>query len=262
MKHFIHSTLLVVVLAAAVWLLPLERLSPAAAAQEGPQRAALVVRFADGAVETRCVSFAEPAISGADLLARAGLPVIVNVNSGLGGAVCSIKGQGCAFPGQDCFCRCQGSACEYWAYYHLSDGRWVYSDVGAGNYQVSDGAVEGWSWGKGNFTSGTEPPAARFADICTAPVAADSAAAGSAAVVASTTPASPDRPAAHGLAPAAADPVSLSRYASFLPFVAALAGGWAWMLTRRQRELRATEASSRGSARRVATTSAKSACAD
>ncbi len=250
MKRFTHSILLVVVLAAAVWLLPLERLSPAAAAQEGPQRAALVVRFADGAVETRCVSFAEPAISGADLLARSGLPVIVNSNSGLGGAVCSIKGQGCAFPSQDCFCRCQGSACEYWAYYHLSDGRWVYSDVGAGNYQVSDGAVEGWSWGKGNFTSGTEPPAARFADICTAPVAA-------AAVTGK---------AAYGQAPAAVvalgDSASAPRYASFLLFVAALAGGWAWMLTRRKRELRATEASSRGSARRVAATSAKSACAD
>lgn len=244
MQRFTRSTLLTVVLAAAVWL------APAAQAQEGPQRAALVVRFADGTVETRCVSFAGPAISGADLLARADLPVIVSVNSGLGGAVCSIKGQGCAFPSQDCFCQCQGRACEYWAYYHLSDGRWVYSDVGAGNYQVTDGAVEGWSWGKGNFTSGTEPPAARFADICAAPVAA-------AAVTG---------PAAHGPAPAAvvaaADPVSLSRYASFLPFVAALAGGWAWMLTRRKRQPPATEASSRGSSRRVAATSAKSACAD
>jgi hypothetical protein len=256
MQRFIHSTLLVVVLAAAVWLLPLERLSPAVEAQEGPGRAALVVRFADGAVETRCVSFAAPAISGADLLARSGLPVIVNSNSGLGGAVCSIKGQGCAFPSQDCFCRCQGSACEYWAYYHLSDDRWVYSDVGAGNYQVSDGAVEGWSWGKGNFTSGTEPPAARFADICTATVAS-AAVAGPAAGDSTASAAGPDRPAALGQASAAVyalgDPASLPRYASFLVFVAALAGGWAWMLTRRKRELRATE---------VAATSAKSACAD
>lgn len=242
MQRFIHSVLLIAVLAATIWLLPLARLSPAAAAQEGPNRAALVVRFADGAVETRCVSFATPAISGADLLTRSGLPTIVNLNSGLGGAVCSIKGQGCAFPGQDCFCRCQGSACEYWAYYHLSDRGWVYSDVGAGNYQVADGAVEGWSWGKGNFTSGTEPPAARFADICsvTAPAVTGPVAASSAA--------SSARSATDGQAPSAVygmgDPASLPRYASFVLFAAALAGGWAWMLTRRKRLSRATEASS------------------
>ena len=231
MQRFIHSALWVAALVAVVWLLPLERLSPVVEAQEGPHRAALVVRFADGAVETRCVSFAAPVISGADLLARSDLPVIVNANSGLGGAVCSIKGQGCAFPGQDCFCRCQGSACEYWAYYHLIAGRWVYSDVGAGNYQVTDGAVEGWSWGKGNFTSGTEPPAASFADICTATSAARAA--------------SPDRSAARGQTPTAVqgmgDPAALLRYASFFLFVAALAGGWAWTLARRKRLARATE---------------------
>ncbi|MDQ1301131.1 MAG: hypothetical protein QG637_1052 [Chloroflexota bacterium] len=245
MQRFIHSVLLIAVLAATIWLLPLVLLAPAAAAQEGPSRAALVVRFADGAVETRCVSFATPAISGADLLARSGLPRIVNLNSGLGGAVCSIKGQGCAFPGQDCFCRCQGSACEYWAYYHLSDRGWVYSDVGAGNFLVTDGAVEGWSWGKGNFTSGTEPPVAHFADICpaiasavTGPVAANSAASSTSA----------DRSATAGQAPAAGygagDAASLPRYASFALFAAALAGGWVWLLTRRKRSSRATEASS------------------
>jgi hypothetical protein len=221
---FLFLPLLVAVLAATAWLPPI------AAAQAGPGRAALVVRFADGAVETRCVSFAEPTISGADLLARSGLPLIVDSNSGLGGAVCSIKGQGCAFPGQDCFCQCQGRTCEYWAYYHLKDGRWVYSDVGAGNYQVADGAVEGWSWGKGNFTSGTEPPAARFADICTAPVAAGSAASTAGA----------ERSAA----PVPGEPAALPRYASFLLFVAALAGGWVWTLARRKRSPRAAEASS------------------
>lgn len=200
-------------LIAAAWLL----LPATAWAQAGPNRAALVVRFADGAVETRCITFDAPTISGAELLARSDLPVIMQHSSGLGGAVCSIRGQGCAFPNQDCFCKCQGSTCEYWAYYHGRDDGWAYSDVGAGNYQVTDGAVEGWSWGKGDFSNGTPPPPLRFADICPLRSAAAPVQAGSPA----------DRQSAEGAAP-------WLRYASFLPFAAALVGGWAWLLSRRR----------------------------
>ena len=39
-----------------------------ARAQGGDHRAALVVRFADNSVETRCVAFSEPSITGAELL--------------------------------------------------------------------------------------------------------------------------------------------------------------------------------------------------
>ena len=39
-----------------------------ARAQGGDHRAALVVRFADNSVETRCVAFGEPSITGAELL--------------------------------------------------------------------------------------------------------------------------------------------------------------------------------------------------
>ncbi|MGC8780604.1 MAG: hypothetical protein ACP5UQ_07035 [Anaerolineae bacterium] len=199
-------------------------------AQEGPQRAALVVRFADGTVETRCVSFTGPGISGAELLDRAGLSVVINYNSGMGGAVCSIQGQGCAFPREDCFCKCQGAACEYWAYYHWQDGRWVYSDVGASNFQVTDGAIEGWSWGKGNFSSGTEPPPVRFDEICSASATSGMAAAGPAATERATT-----RSGTMTAVGASRDAVAPMRYLSFLLFAVALAGGWAWMLVRRRR---------------------------
>lgn len=134
--------------------------------QPGPGRAALVVQFADKTVATRCVSFSEPAITGADLLARSGLPAVLDYNAGLGGAVCSIKGQGCAFPAESCFCRCQGASCEYWAYYYWEDDAWRYSAVGASGRQVTDGALEAWSWGPGNWTSGTEPPGVTFAEVC------------------------------------------------------------------------------------------------
>jgi hypothetical protein len=138
-----------------------------ARAQGGDHRAALVVRFADNSVETRCVAFSEPSITGAELLTRSGLQII---GSGEG-AVCSIAGAGCAFPTQDCFCRCQGLTCEYWAYYHWA-GSWQYSEVGAGGYQVTNGALEGWSWGAGNWSSGVEPPVVAFDEVCAPPATA------------------------------------------------------------------------------------------
>jgi len=36
---------------------------------------------------------------------------------------------------------------------------------------VKNGALEGWSWGQGNFSSGTIPPTVKFEDICTSPTA-------------------------------------------------------------------------------------------
>jgi hypothetical protein len=137
----------------------------AAGAQDGDNRAALVIRYEDGSVETTCVAFSEPTISGEELLQRSGLTVVMDYNALAGGAVCSIKGLGCSV--QDCFCRCQGTDCRYWAYYHWVDGGWQYSQMGASGFQVKNGSLEGWSWGPGNFSSGTEPPAVRFEEICT-----------------------------------------------------------------------------------------------
>ena len=97
-----------------MFLLMLGLLPAAVSAQGGGNRAALVVRAGDGSVQTKCVSFAEPVISGEELLTRSGMTVVINSNSGLGGAVCSINGYGCAYPSQDCFCKCQGVKCEYW----------------------------------------------------------------------------------------------------------------------------------------------------
>jgi len=134
-------------------------------AQATTHRAGLVVRFGDGSVVTRCVSFGEPSLTGAELLMRAGLSVVFDLNSSIGAGVCKIGNQGCD-RGKSCFCQCEGSMCAYWQYFHLQSGAWKYSNLGAGVYQISDGAVEGWAWG-----NNVMPPVMSLDQICTAPVA-------------------------------------------------------------------------------------------
>lgn len=135
-----------------------------ASAQE-EQRAGLVVVHGDGRVVTQCVAFAETTISGADLLARSALDVAVEA-SGMGATVCRLDGEGCDFPAESCFCQCQGSPCIYWSYWRLNNGEWQYSNGGAGNTTVQDGAVEGWRWGLGTVEAAAPPPDVAFADIC------------------------------------------------------------------------------------------------
>jgi hypothetical protein len=131
-------------------------------AQAAIHRAGLVVRFGDGSVVTRCVTFSEPSLTGAELLMRAGLSVVLDLNSSIGAGVCKIGNQGCD-RGKSCFCQCEGSTCAYWQYFHLQSGVWKYSNLGAGVYQVSDGAVEGWAWG-----NNVVPPVMSLDQICAA----------------------------------------------------------------------------------------------
>jgi hypothetical protein len=131
-------------------------------------RAALVVSFGEGQVETACVEFTEPEITGLEVLQRAGMDVEAQVQ-GLGAAVCRIDGTGC--PGNNCFCQCTGGGdCRFWNYWHLVNGQWQFSQVGGGIYPVQDGAVEGWSWGAGTpGGNGEKPPVYTFDQICEPP---------------------------------------------------------------------------------------------
>jgi len=131
-------------------------------AQSVQHHAGLVLRFGDGSVVTRCVSFGEPSLTGAELLMRSGLSVVFDLNSSIGAGVCKIGNQGCD-RGKSCFCQCEGSTCAYWQYFHLQSGAWKYSNLGAGVYQVSDGAVEGWAWG-----NNVAPPVMSLDQICAA----------------------------------------------------------------------------------------------
>jgi len=147
---------LVALLVGLLGLLPLRGVA------EGPHRAALVVAFGEGQVQARCVEFAEAQVSGADLLRRSGLAVVLNETQGLGAAVCAIEGVGCQFPAEDCFCQCRGAACRYWTYWRLEGGKWVYSGVGASSRLLSDGDADAWVWGDGK----KPPPPLTFADVC------------------------------------------------------------------------------------------------
>lgn len=137
-------------------------LAPSLGQAQSPNHAGLVIQFPDGQVETACVEFSEEEITGVDLLNRSGLPVTFDYSSGLGAKVCKIKETGCNYPGEDCWCQCQGSPCTYWNYWQLRGDLWVYSPLGASDRRLGDGDVDGWVWGDGQ-----QPPSLLSLDeIC------------------------------------------------------------------------------------------------
>jgi len=127
-------------------------------AAPGVHRAGLVVTFADGDSRSFCIEFTEESISGIELLRRSGLELVTSTSGALGEGVCRIDDVGCADPG-DCFCRCRGGRCEYWAYYQYAGGAWRVSGVGASTRQVRDGDIDGWSWGSGGAGAAGQPDA-------------------------------------------------------------------------------------------------------
>lgn len=141
--------------ACQIWLVLMAvLLGPSLAWADEPNRAGLVVQFADGQTETLCVEFREKEITGADLLVRSGLEAIVDPSSGLGIIVCRIEGQGCDYPAEACFCQCSGSGpCAYWNYFYREPGQdsWTYAALGALRHQVRSGSVDAWVWGDGTI---------------------------------------------------------------------------------------------------------------
>ena len=182
--------------------------SAAVSAQGAPHRAGLVIRFGDGSVITRCVSFSEPSITGMELLTRAGLSIRVDTTSSIGAGVCKINSQGCD-AGRSCFCQCEGSTCAYWQYFHAQNGAWKYSILGAALYPISDGAVEGWAWG-----NNVAPPLMALDQICASTSAPTSAPQATRAP--SRTPASTSRPVTLTAAATVA-PVTASAIPTLVP---------------------------------------------
>ncbi len=150
--------LAVIVAAGAGWL----GLAPLGA--QAPNRAGVVVRFGDGSVVTRCVEFNEPEISGYDLLTRSGLAVVAGFDPGAGAAICKIEHEGC--PADNCFCSFPPN---FWSYWHLIDGQWMFSQRGSSVRQVHSGDMDGWSWGAGTAQGGVAPPAMSFDQVCAPP---------------------------------------------------------------------------------------------
>jgi len=131
-----------------------------------PNKAALVIRHADDDVQTACVTFEEPQISGLDLLSRADLDLTIDVQGG-GVLVCKIGETGC--PASDCWCQCKGGGdCIYWSYWHMQEDSWTYSQGGAAVYMLEDGSIDGWSWGPGAVSEADPPPDITFDEVCLA----------------------------------------------------------------------------------------------
>lgn len=153
-------------LAAAILLLAL--LFTATATEislaQSSNRAALVVRFDEDRQESRCVAFEEPEISGLELLKRSGLYLDLEAD-GMGSLLCGIEDTGC--PPEDCLCQCKGGdSCIYWSYWRQFDEGWNYAQVGANSTKISDGSIDGWSWGPGTVNNAIEPTAISFDEVC------------------------------------------------------------------------------------------------
>jgi hypothetical protein len=141
-------------------------------AQATPNHAGLIIQSPNGQITTRCITFDEPEITGYELLRRSNLPLVVDIASG--GIVCKIQNTGCNFPAQKCFCECQDmvQSCVYWQYYFQSSGVWKYSPQGMFGQKVTNGSVNGWSYGAGGASSGgAAPPLMTVDQICGAAVA-------------------------------------------------------------------------------------------
>ncbi len=153
-------------------------------AQAPRHRAGVVVQYADKSTDARCVEFDEPEISGYELLRRSALPLVIAPGS-FGVAVCKIGDEGCNYPAQSCFCRCEdiNATCIYWISFVQVDGAWKYATLGASNTTVKDGDMQAWVWGAGKVDGASvSPPAMTIDQVCAASEATPNAPATSAPV--------------------------------------------------------------------------------
>ena len=137
------ATAISLFLVALFYVLPTQAqvITPAAVATN---TADIVVQFGDGLVVTRRITFTGT-ISGLEALRRTGLALVEK-----NGGVCRIADTGCA-AGEDCFCACAPpnyAPCLFWSYQRWDGHAWGSSSQGAGATSVSNGAVEGWTWGR------------------------------------------------------------------------------------------------------------------
>jgi len=106
---------------------------PEARAQGPVKNAHVIVKFGDGQVVVRPITFTGE-ISGLTALGLAGLDVVSD-----NGSVCAIEGTGC--PASDCFCPDNWWQQSYWVGGVWQDPGWPPALITAAN------AVDGWAWG-------------------------------------------------------------------------------------------------------------------
>ena len=145
----------------ALFLIPANHQSVRA---QSPGLAGLVIDYGAGENDAYCLWLDEKVSSGLDFLSHSDLAILADYTS-QGAAVCKIGNTGC--PADDCFC---DSPPNYWSYWHLENGQWVYASAGALSYTIEPGQVDGWAWG-----NGAPPPPVAFSQICPASLAMDEA---------------------------------------------------------------------------------------
>ena len=136
------------------------------------RRAGLLVRHSDGRIASVCVEFVEEEITGEELLARSGLAHALDASNPMGALVCSVDGEGCGFPSEACFCRCEAlGECDYWAYFtRLAQGGWTYSPNGLRARKVRQGDLDAWVWlSAAGAPEQTLLPDLQFVDVCPSP---------------------------------------------------------------------------------------------
>ncbi|CAN5379438.1 hypothetical protein BH23CHL1_BH23CHL1_26390 [soil metagenome] len=116
-------------------------------AAQAPHTAGLVVRHGDGTIIYALVQFEEESITGTELLERSEIDVVMAPYGGMGVAVCSLDGEGCA--SDNCFCHSYSSPSFYWHYYVQTGDDWSEHPLGPSSRHLSDGDVDGWSWTAG-----------------------------------------------------------------------------------------------------------------
>lgn len=158
-RGYLSSAILLTIVGG--WLFSLAPVTHA----QGPNQIGLVVIHGDGSTVTRCIEFSEPELRGYDLLQHANLELSINADS-MGTVICSIDGEGCTFPQEDCFCGMNQDPPRYWSYWRVENGQWIYSNLGSSSSIVKPGAIEGWVWGTGDEDEAQSPPPYSLDMIC------------------------------------------------------------------------------------------------
>ena len=163
---------------------------PAAATQDGLNRAAVVIDTGDGVVRKLCLAFPEAELSGIEALRRVDTrPNRFETFSGKGSGVCMLCGVGCE--SGDCFC----DPSRFWAYHRAGPGedRYRVSSLGASNTVVRNGDVEAWKWG-----TGAAPVKTSVGEVCNVPEPASRTTAASTTTTQAETPSTTEAPQSPG----------------------------------------------------------------
>jgi len=123
-------------------------------------RAGLVIEHASGRLVTRCVTFVEDQISGFALIQRSGLSDQAQSYGSMGQAVGQHDGEPSPVPAN-----CLGTG-PYWQYLHRAGTRWVPSQLGASEWILRDGDMDGWHY---SDRAGQMLPALTVEQICAPP---------------------------------------------------------------------------------------------